>query len=82
MTGIELCKAIKGKISTTLYFFNCQRSQMLKTIEGLKEAEMIILKPFSFELVERIKIHLTPKEVDILTLGHITIDITKTSSSS
>jgi DNA-binding response OmpR family regulator len=50
----------------------------MKTIEGLKAGEpMIILKPFSFEeLVERIKIHLDAKRSRILTLGHITIDLT------
>jgi DNA-binding response OmpR family regulator len=80
MTGIELCRAIRRKDRTTPILFLTAKDTVSETIEGLKAgANDYIKKPFSFEeLVERIKIHFrAPKEVDILTLGHITIDINK-----
>jgi DNA-binding response OmpR family regulator len=80
MSGIELCKAIRIKDNTTPILFLTAKDTINETIEGLKAgANDYIKKPFSFEeLVERIKIHFrTQKEVEILTLGHITIDLNK-----
>lgn len=80
MTGIELCKAIRIKDRTTPILFLTAKDTVSETIEGLKAgANDYIKKPFSFEeLVERIKIHFrTQKEVETLTLGHITIDLKK-----
>ena len=80
MSGIELCKAIRIKDHATPILFLTAKDTINETIEGLKAgANDYIKKPFSFEeLVERIKIHFrTQKEVELLTLGHITIDLTK-----
>ena len=80
MSGIELCKAIRIKDHATPILFLTAKDTINETIEGLKAgANDYIKKPFSFEeLVERIKIHFrTQKEVELLTLGHITIDLDK-----
>jgi DNA-binding response OmpR family regulator len=80
MTGIELCKAIRIKDRITPILFLTAKDTVSETIEGLKAgANDYIKKPFSFEeLVERIKIHFrTQKEIETLTLGHITIDLKK-----
>ena len=78
MTGVELCKAIRLKNSKTPILFLTAKDTVQETIEGLKAgANDYIKKPFNFdELVERIKIHFrNQKEVEILTLGTIEIDI-------
>ncbi|MFV8367474.1 response regulator transcription factor [Flavobacterium sp. XS1P27] len=78
MTGLELCKSIRLKNSTTPIIFLTAKDTVPETIEGLKAgANDYIKKPFSFdELVERIKIHFrNQNEDEILTLGTIQIDI-------
>ncbi|MGZ9736236.1 response regulator transcription factor [Flavobacterium sp. GNP002] len=78
MTGLELCKSIRLKNSTTPIIFLTAKDTVQETIEGLKAgANDYIKKPFSFdELVERIKIHFrNQNEDEILTLGTIQIDI-------
>ena len=80
MTGLELCKAIRLKNSTTPILFLTARDTVQETIEGLKAgANDYIKKPFSFdELLERIKIHFrNQNENQILKLGTIEIDIAK-----
>ncbi|MEC5166494.1 DNA-binding response OmpR family regulator [Flavobacterium sp. PL11] len=80
MTGLELCKAIRFKNSTTPIIFLTAKDTVQETIEGLKAgANDYIKKPFSFdELVERIKIHFrNQKEKEILSLGTIEIDLLK-----
>lgn len=77
MTGLELCKAIRLKNTTTPIIFLTAKDTIQETIEGLKAgANDYIKKPFSFdELVERIKIHFrNQKEDQILTLGTIEIN--------
>ncbi len=78
MTGLELCKSIRLKNSTTPIIFLTAKDTVQETIEGLKAgANDYIKKPFSFdELVERIKIHFrNQNEDEILTLGTIKIDV-------
>ncbi|CAM4027993.1 response regulator transcription factor [Flavobacterium sinopsychrotolerans] len=78
MTGLELCKSIRLKNTTTPIIFLTAKDTVQETIEGLKAgANDYIKKPFSFdELVERIKIHFRNQiEDEILTLGTIKIDI-------
>ncbi|RYJ52195.1 response regulator transcription factor [Flavobacterium petrolei] len=78
MTGLELCKSIRLKNTTTPIIFLTAKDTVQETIEGLKAgANDYIKKPFSFdELVERIKIHFrNQNEDEILTLGTIQIDI-------
>ena len=78
MTGLELCKSIRLKNTTTPIIFLTAKDTVEETIEGLKAgANDYIKKPFSFdELVERIKIHFrNQNEDEILTLGTIKIDI-------
>ena len=80
MTGLELCKAIRLKDTTTPILFLTAKDTGQETIEGLKAgANDYIKKPFSFdELLERIKIHFrNQKEDEILTLGTIEVDIVK-----
>jgi len=80
MTGLELCKAIRLKNSSTPIIFLTAKDTIQETIEGLKAgANDYIKKPFSFdELVERIKIHFrNQKENEMLTLGTIEIDTVK-----
>lgn len=80
MTGLELCKAIRLKNSTTPILFLTARDTVQETIEGLKAgANDYIKKPFSFdELLERIKIHFRNQNENlILKLGTIEIDIAK-----
>ncbi len=80
MTGLELCKAIRLKDTTTPILFLTAKDTVQETIEGLKAgANDYIKKPFSFdELLERIKIHFrNQKEDEILTLGTIEVDIVK-----
>lgn len=80
MTGLELCKSIRLKNSTTPIIFLTAKDTVQETIEGLKAgANDYIKKPFSFdELVERIKIHFrNQNEDEILTLGTIQIDTAK-----
>lgn len=77
MTGLELCKSIRLKNTTTPIIFLTAKDTVQETIEGLKAgANDYIKKPFSFdELVERIKIHFrNQNEDEILTLGTIQID--------
>jgi DNA-binding response OmpR family regulator len=78
MTGLELCKSIRLKNTTTPIIFLTAKDTVQETIEGLKAgANDYIKKPFSFdELVERIKIHFrNQNEDEILTLGTIKVDI-------
>ena len=78
MTGLELCKSIRLKNTTTPIIFLTAKDTVQETIEGLKAgANDYIKKPFSFdELVERIKIHFrNQNEDEILTLGTIKIDV-------
>jgi DNA-binding response OmpR family regulator len=78
MNGLELCKSIRLKNTTTPIIFLTAKDTVQETIEGLKAgANDYIKKPFSFdELVERIKIHFrNQNEDEILTLGTIQIDI-------
>ncbi|RKS94109.1 DNA-binding response OmpR family regulator [Flavobacterium limicola] len=78
MTGLELCKSIRLKNTSTPIIFLTAKDTVQETIEGLKAgANDYIKKPFSFdELVERIKIHFrNQNEDEILTLGSIKIDI-------
>jgi DNA-binding response OmpR family regulator len=78
MTGLELCKSIRLKNTTTPIIFLTAKDTVQETIEGLKAgANDYIKKPFSFdELVERIKIHFrNQNEDEVLTLGTIKIDI-------
>lgn len=78
MTGLELCKSIRLKNTSTPIIFLTAKDTVQETIEGLKAgANDYIKKPFSFdELVERIKIHFrSQNEDEILTLGSIKIDI-------
>jgi DNA-binding response OmpR family regulator len=80
MSGLDLCKAIRRKDSTTPILFLTAKDTVQETIEGIKAgANDYIKKPFSFEeLVERIKIHFrNQNEQDILTLGTIQIDLAK-----
>jgi DNA-binding response OmpR family regulator len=80
MTGLDLCKAIRIKDTSTPIVFLTAKDTIQETIEGLKAgANDYIKKPFSFEeLVERIKIHFrNQKEADILSLGTIIIDLAK-----
>jgi DNA-binding response OmpR family regulator len=80
MTGLELCKSIRLKNSTTPIIFLTAKDTVQETIEGLKAgANDYIKKPFSFdELVERIKIHFrNQNENQILKLGTIEIDTAK-----
>jgi DNA-binding response OmpR family regulator len=78
MTGLELCKSIRLKNTTTPIIFLTAKDTVQETIEGLKAgANDYIKKPFSFdELVERIKIHFrNQNDGEVLTLGTIKIDI-------
>ncbi|RKR05437.1 DNA-binding response OmpR family regulator [Flavobacterium sp. 90] len=80
INGLDLCKAIRIKDQTTPIIFLTAKDTVQETIEGLKAgANDYIKKPFSFEeLVERIKIHFrNQKTSEILTLGTITIDLSK-----
>ncbi|PIF34627.1 DNA-binding response OmpR family regulator [Flavobacterium sp. 9] len=80
INGLALCKAIRIKDQTTPIIFLTAKDTVQETIEGLKAgANDYIKKPFSFEeLVERIKIHFrNQKKAEILTLGTITIDLSK-----
>jgi DNA-binding response OmpR family regulator len=80
ISGLDLCRAIRKKDSTTPILFLTAKDTVQETIEGIKAgANDYIKKPFSFEeLVERIKIHFrNQNEQDILTLGIIHIDIAK-----
>jgi DNA-binding response OmpR family regulator len=80
MTGIELCKAIRLKNTSTPIIFLTAKDTVQETIEGLKAgANDYIKKPFSFdELLERIKIHFRNQtEPEILTLGTIEINLAK-----
>jgi DNA-binding response OmpR family regulator len=82
MTGLDLCKAIRKIDVDTPILFLTARDTVQETIEGIKAgANDYIKKPFSFEeLIERIKIHFrNQKELTILTLGVIQIDIAKHS---
>jgi DNA-binding response OmpR family regulator len=80
MTGLELCKAIRLKDTTTPILFLTDKDTIQETIEGLKAgANDYIKKPFSFdELLERIKIHFrNQKEQKILSLGTIEINVSQ-----
>lgn len=80
INGLDLCKAIRVKDQTTPIIFLTAKDTVQETIEGLKAgANDYIKKPFSFEeLVERIKVHFrNKKQTEILTLGTITIDLSK-----
>ncbi|QSW89120.1 MULTISPECIES: response regulator transcription factor [Flavobacterium] len=80
INGLDLCKAIRVKDETTPIIFLTAKDTVQETIEGLKAgANDYIKKPFSFEeLVERIKVHFrTKKRTETLTLGTITIDLSK-----
>jgi DNA-binding response OmpR family regulator len=80
LTGIEVCKAIRGQNILTPIIFLTAKDTVQETIEGLKAgANDYIKKPFSFEeLLERIKIHFRSKdETKILTLGTIKLDKSK-----
>lgn len=80
INGLDLCKAIRIKNSTTPIIFLTAKDTVQETIEGLKAgANDYIKKPFSFEeLVERIKVHFRyQKDSKILSLGTIKIDLSK-----
>ncbi|CAM3694808.1 response regulator transcription factor [Flavobacterium chungbukense] len=80
INGLDLCKAIRIKDQSTPIIFLTAKDTVQETIEGLKAgANDYIKKPFSFEeLVERIKVHFRNKiKTEILTLGIITIDLSK-----
>jgi len=80
MSGLDLCKAIRIKDSETPILFLTAKDTVNDTIEGLKAgANDYIKKPFSFdELVERIKVHFRKqKQEEILTLGTITVNLSK-----
>ncbi|AWK05968.1 DNA-binding response regulator [Flavobacterium crocinum] len=80
INGLDLCKAIRVKDQATPIIFLTAKDTVQETIEGLKAgANDYIKKPFSFEeLVERIKVHFrNKKQTEILTLGTITIDLSK-----
>ncbi|WET02821.1 response regulator transcription factor [Flavobacterium sp. YJ01] len=80
INGLDLCKAIRVKDQITPIIFLTAKDTVQETIEGLKAgANDYIKKPFSFEeLVERIKVHFRNKiKTEILTLGTITIDLSK-----
>ncbi|MFD2942931.1 response regulator transcription factor [Flavobacterium notoginsengisoli] len=80
INGLDLCKAIRVKDQITPIIFLTAKDTVQETIEGLKAgANDYIKKPFSFEeLVERIKVHFrNKKQTEILTLGTITIDLSK-----
>jgi DNA-binding response OmpR family regulator len=80
MTGLELCKAVRLKDSTTPILFLTAKDTIQETIEGLKAgANDYIKKPFSFdELLERIKIHFrNQKEQKTLNLGTIEINVSQ-----
>ena len=78
INGLDLCKAIRVKDTTTPIIFLTAKDTILETIEGLKAgANDYIKKPFSFEeLIERIKIHFRSQNTpEILTLGTIKINL-------
>ncbi|GAA3756083.1 response regulator transcription factor [Flavobacterium ginsengiterrae] len=80
INGLDLCKAIRIKDKITPIIFLTAKDTVQETIEGLRAgANDYIKKPFSFEeLVERVKIHFRNQGGDeILTLGSITIDLSK-----
>ncbi|MBB4803876.1 DNA-binding response OmpR family regulator [Flavobacterium nitrogenifigens] len=80
INGLDLCKAIRIKDQITPIIFLTAKDTVQETIEGLKAgANDYIKKPFSFEeLVERIKVHFRNKiKTEVLTLGNITIDLSK-----
>ncbi|MCC9070052.1 response regulator transcription factor [Flavobacterium sp. F-65] len=78
INGLDLCKAIRIKDTTTPILFLTAKDTILETIEGLKAgANDYIKKPFSFEeLIERIRIHFRNQSTpEILTLGTIKINL-------
>ncbi len=80
INGLDLCKAIRVKDQATPIIFLTAKDTVQETIEGLKAgANDYIKKPFSFEeLVERIKVHFrNKKQVESLTLGNITMDLSR-----
>ncbi|MCV2484987.1 response regulator transcription factor [Flavobacterium sp. SH_e] len=80
INGLDLCKAIRIKDQDTPIIFLTAKDTVQETIEGLKAgANDYIKKPFSFEeLVERIKVHFrNKKQTESLTLGNITMDLSK-----
>ena len=80
MVGIDICRAIRLKNTSTPIIFLTANDTVQETIEGLKAgANDYIKKPFSFdELLERIKIHFRNQaEPELLVLGTIEINLTK-----
>jgi len=80
MVGIDICRAIRLKNTSTPIIFLTANDTVQETIEGLKAgANDYIKKPFSFdELLERIKIHFrNQEEPELLVLGTIEINLTK-----
>lgn len=80
MTGVEVCKAIRGQNTKVPIIFLTAKDTVQETVEGLKSgANDYIKKPFSFdELVERIKVQLRDQpENDLLTLGPVEINLQK-----
>jgi DNA-binding response OmpR family regulator len=80
MTGLELCKTIRQENNKVPIIFLTAKDTVQETVEGLKSgANDYIKKPFSFdELLERIKVQLRDKkELELLTLGPIEINIQK-----
>lgn len=76
LSGLEVCKLIRKKNTTTPILFLTAKDTIQETIEGLRAgANDYIKKPFSFEeLLERIKIHFRkPSQDDILILNTIQI---------
>ena len=63
MSGLEVCKAIRGQKNEVPILFLTAKDTVQETIEGLKAgANDYIKKPFSFEeLLERIKVHFRQK---------------------
>lgn len=76
MSGLEVCKAIRTKNTTTPILFLTAKDTIQDTIQGLRAgANDYIKKPFSFEeLLERIKIHFrSQNEDDTLVLNNVKI---------
>lgn len=76
MSGLEVCKAIRTKNTTTPILFLTAKDTIQDTIQGLRAgANDYIKKPFSFEeLLERIKIHFrSQNEDDTVVLNNVKI---------
>ncbi len=79
LSGIEVCHRFREKNKTTPVIFLTSKDTVKDTVQGLQAgANDYIKKPFHFEeLLERIKVQerSQPEELELLTLGNITMDI-------